>query len=143
MGGVISGTEQKIRATRRLEIPQEQTIRMLGRNIIATPPDTGEKHYQEHINCRCVCSANSQVRKITETKARCAESHFPTNKLIPAAFASDFALRAHFGKQCECKQGGKIAICFLFKLRKTSPIASNTRTGEQFPHYVVLPIERK
>jgi len=37
MGGVISGTEQKIRATRRLEIPQEQTIRMLGRNIIATP----------------------------------------------------------------------------------------------------------
>lgn len=30
------GTEQKVRATRGLEIPQEQTIRMPGRNIIAT-----------------------------------------------------------------------------------------------------------
>lgn len=31
------GTQQKVRATRGLEIPQEQAIRMPGRNIIATP----------------------------------------------------------------------------------------------------------
>lgn len=37
MGGVILGTQQKVRATRGLEIPQEQAIRMPGRNIIATP----------------------------------------------------------------------------------------------------------
>lgn len=142
-GGSNFGHTTESKSNQRAGNPPGASHQNAGEKHHCNTPDTGEKLYQEHTNCRCVCSANSQVRKITETKARCIESHFPTNKWIPAAFTSDFALRAHFGKQCKCKQGKKKAICFLFNLRKTSPIASNTRTGEQFPHYTVLPTEKK
>lgn len=36
-----------------------------------------------------------------------------------------------------------IKAIYFFKLRKTSPIVSNTRADEQFPHYTIFPRGKK